>query len=183
MKFLKTNINGCFIIEPKLIEDNRGSFFRTFCEEMFKDNIEGVYFKQMNHSINHLKGTFRGMHYQSPPHAEGKLIRCVKGKVIDFYLDVREGSPTFLHYGKEELSADNKKMIYLCKGIAHGFLTVEDNSELIYHHTESYSKEAERGIRFSDPKLGFELPFPIEVISEKDINYPFLTNNFTGIKI
>ena len=123
------------------------------------------------------------MHYQLPPHSEGKLIRCIKGSVVDFFLDIRKGSDTFLKYDKIELSAENRIMIYLSEGVAHGFMTLEDNTELIYHHTESYHKEADRGIRFNDPKVDIELPFEIKVISEKDQNYPLLSNNFKGIDL
>ena len=183
MQFHKTNIAGCYLIEPEVIEDNRGGFFRSFCKEEFMEHIGDVDFTQMNHSINYKKGTFRGMHYQQKPYAEGKLIRCVKGKVVDFFLDIRKESSTFLQHGKIELSAENRSMIYICKGVAHGFLTLEDNSELIYHHTESYHKEADKGIYYNDPKLDIKLPIRIEVISEKDQNYSLLHNDFKGIEI
>ena len=183
MKFLKTNIEGCFVIEPNLMEDNRGGFFRSFCKEEFHEHVGAVDFAQMNHSINLKKGTFRGLHYQQPPYAEEKLIRCVKGKLIDFFLDIREGSPTFLKYGKIELSTANRKMIYICKGIAHGFITLENNTELLYHHTEKYNKEADRGIRYNDPKVMLKLPIEISVVSDKDLNYPLLTEEFKGIVI
>ena len=183
MKFLETNIKGCFVILPEPIEDDRGVFFRSFCKNEFKEYIGELTFIQMNHSINHKEGTFRGMHYQLPPHSEGKLIRCIKGSIVDFFLDIRQGSDTFLKHDKIELSAENRTMVYLCKGVAHGFMTLEDNTELIYQHTESYHKEADRGIRFNDPKVNVELPFEIKIISEKDQNYPLLSNHFKGIDI
>lgn len=183
MKFLKTNIEGCFVIEPNLIEDDRGGFFRSFCKEEFSGHVGEVDFVQMNHSINLNKGTFRGLHYQQPPYAEEKLIRCVKGKVIDFFLDLREGSPTFLEYSEIELSAENRKMIYICKGIAHGFITLENNTELLYHHTEKYNKEADRGIHYNDPKVILKLPIDVEVISEKDQKYSLLADDFKGIEV
>ena len=183
MKFLKTNIDGCFIVEPNLIEDNRGGFFRSFCKEEFQSYAGEVDFVQMNHSINYKKGTFRGMHYQATPYAEEKLIRCVKGRVLDFFLDLRKDSPTSLKYGQAELSAENRKMVYICKGIAHGFLTLANNTELIYHHTQKYVKEADRGVRYDDPKVSLQLPTEISVVSDKDLNYPLLTEEFKGIVI
>ena len=123
------------------------------------------------------------MHYQLPPYSEGKLVRCIKGRVVDFLLDIRKGSDTFLNYEKVELSSDNRTMIYLCEGVAHGFMTLEDNTELIYHHTMSYHKESDRGIKFNDPRVNIELPFDIKIISEKDQNYPLLSNDFKGIDL
>lgn len=183
MHFHKTEIAGCFIIEPEVFEDERGGFFRTFCENEFKEHIGSINFTQINHSINYKKGTFRGMHYQNAPYCEGKLIRCISGKVVDYFIDLRKGSPTFLKYSVIELSAENKKMIYLCEGIAHGFFTLDNNSELIYHHTTSYQKSAECGIRYNDPMVNIKLPNEISVISYKDRNYPLLTTNFLGIEI
>ena len=183
MKFNETKIRGCFVIEPNLIEDYRGVFFRSYCEDEFKEQIGEINFVQMNHSINYKMGTFRGMHYQKPPYSEEKLIRCVKGKVLDFFLDLRKGSPTFLEYSHVELSEENRNMVFICKGVAHGFLTLSDNSDLIYHHTENYNKEADRGIWFNDPRVQMNIPFDINVISEKDKNYPLLTNEFMGVDI
>jgi len=182
MKFLKTKIQGCYLIHPEVLKDSRGGFFRTFCEDEFKrETGQNIIFKQLNHSINTSKGTFRGMHYQSSPYGEEKLVRCIQGTVIDYFVDLRKNSPTFLQYDQVELSAINKNMIYLCKGIAHGFLTLEVNTELIYHHTESYQKDADRGLKYSDKKINIKLPFDPLVISEKDDNYPTLPINFKGI--
>ena len=184
MKFHKTNIEGCFIIDPDIIEDDRGGFFRVFCKDEFRDHLgEEISFTQINHSINNKKGTFRGMHYQNPPYCEGKLIRCVAGKVVDYFLDLRKGSPTFLKYSEVELSSENNKMIYLCKGVAHGFFTLEDHTALIYHHTESYHKDADRAIRYNDPMVNINLPSDVIVISEKDQSHQLLTNNYRGLEL
>ena len=182
MRFLETHIKGCFVIAPELIEDNRGKFFRSFCEDEFREiTNEQIRFVQMNHSVNHKKGTFRGMHFQKPPYSEGKLIKCIRGSVLDTFLDIRKGSPTFLEYEQIELSEENKKMIYLCKGIAHGFLTLEDNTDLLYHHTEFYNKHADNGIRYDDPVVEISLPVIPSIISNKDQNYSLLTHDFKGI--
>jgi len=121
------------------------------------------------------------MHFQKPPYSEGKLIKCVRGSVLDTFLDIRKGSPTFLEYEQIELSEENKKMIYLCKGIAHGFLTLEDNTDLLYHHTEFYNKHADNGIRYDDPVVEISLPVIPSIISNKDQNYSLLTHDFKGI--
>lgn len=183
MRFDKTKIEGCFSISPDVYEDERGGFYRVFCEEEIKEFAGDIKFVQINHSMNKLKGTFRGLHYQIPPHIEDKLIRCVSGKVIDIFLDLRTDSPTFLQYDFLELSETNRRMVFLCKGIAHGFLTLEDNTQLIYHHTQFYNKESERGVRYDDPQIQLELPVDINVISTKDLQYDLLPNGFNGLEI
>jgi dTDP-4-dehydrorhamnose 3,5-epimerase len=176
-------IPGCFIIHPEPITDDRGWFSRVFCETEFESELGPVKFVQINHSFNSKKGTFRGMHFQQPPFSEGKLIRCIAGKVMDVALDVRKNSSTFLKSLKIELSAENRQIVFLPAGIAHGFQTLEDNSELIYHHTKKYNKESDAGVRFNDPLVNIELPLPISLISEKDRNYPLLSKEFKGIDI
>lgn len=180
MEINPQHIQGVYLIEPKVIADDRGGFFRTFCKkEMVQLKMrESV---QMNHSINHKKGTLRGLHYQLAPHREQKLIRCISGSIFDVFVDLRANSPTFLQWGAVELSAQNKKMVFLDDGIAHGFITLADNTELLYQHSEFYAPQFEAGIRYDDPKLAIEWPLLPEVISERDLNHPNISPNFKGI--
>jgi dTDP-4-dehydrorhamnose 3,5-epimerase len=182
MKFNESPIAGVYIIEPELIEDNRGVFFRTFCKEDFEKINFQKEFVQMNHSLNN-KGVFRGFHYQEAPYTETKLIRCISGKVYDVVIDLRKNSSTFLKNYSVELSKENRKMILIPDGCAHGFLALEDQTELLYHHTNFYNKQADKGIRYDDPVLNINLPFEISCISEKDRSYPLLDKNFKGIEI
>lgn len=181
MNFEETEIKGCYLISPSVFEDDRGEFFRYFCENEFKKEIRDLNFVQFNQSINYKKGTFRGLHYQIPPFCEAKLVRCIRGSIQDFILDIREGSETFLKYLKIDLSEENKKILFICEGVAHGFQTLEDNTQLLYHHTEAFNKDADRGIKYNDPKVNIELALPISQVSEKDLNYPEL-KEFQGIK-
>ncbi len=182
MIFQPTQISGCFVIELQPFSDERGWFSRVFCEHEAEPYLGKLNFVQINHSFNRRKGTFRGMHFQRPPFAEGKLIRCISGAVMDFVLDLRRKSPTFQHFVQLELSSLNRCMVFLPKGTAHGFQTLVDNTELIYHHTSFYTPEADAGIRYDDPMLNLHLPLEITSISEKDKNYPLLPLNFNGIE-
>lgn len=181
MEFIKTDFEGIYIIKPKFFGDNRGWFIRTFSNDLFKENIPNFQsnWVQMNHSFSLEKGTWRGFHFQNNPCSEAKLIRCVNGRVLDFALDLRKDSKTFLKIFSVELSAENKDMIYIPKGIAHGFLTLENNSELIYLHDEYYKPEAESGVRYDDPAISF-LINPI-IISDRDKSHKLLSKNFKGI--
>ena len=184
MQFRETIIKGCFEIKPEIFKDNRGGFFRVFCKDKFKDTLgEEIVFTQINHSINTKKGTFRGMHYQEQPYLDAKLVKCVAGSVLDIFIDIREGSPTFLQHKTLVLTANSKNMVYLCKGIAHGFLTLEDNTELNYYHTECYVPGADKGFNYKDPLLNLKLPLQVQNISQKDANYEMLNKEYKGIKI
>ena len=174
---------GAFVVELNLLEDERGAFTRTFCKDEFKKINHDKEFVQFNHSYNIKAGTLRGMHYQEYPHSEIKLIRCIAGSVYDVIVDIREKSETFLQWFAIELSASNKKMVYVPKGFAHGFLTLEDNTELLYHHTNFYTPSSEKGIRFDDEFLKINWKNEIKCISDKDKNYSLLYTNFKGIKI
>lgn len=181
MKFINTSIAGLHLIQLLKIEDDRGLFARTFCKKEFSQIGFNKDFVQYNHSFNKKKGTIRGMHFQHPPFAETKLIRCVQGVVYDVAVDMRKGSPTFLqHYGVE-LSAENFLSILIPEGFAHGFQTLEDNSSLIYHHTEYYNSIADGGICFDDPAINIQWKLPAVMISEKDKSYEPINNNFKGI--
>ncbi|MEM6453736.1 MAG: dTDP-4-dehydrorhamnose 3,5-epimerase [Acidobacteriota bacterium] len=182
MKIEEGTIAGLFRIVPTPFADDRGSFFRYFCRDTFRSHgIADVDFVQFNHSFNHRRGTLRGMHYQMPPHAEAKFIRCVRGAVYDVFVDLRQGSPSFLRWDAQELSATNHVMVHLPPGIAHGFITLEDDSELLYHHSATYTPEAERGLRYDDPRLAIDWPLAPTVISERDLGHPPLADDFAGL--
>jgi dTDP-4-dehydrorhamnose 3,5-epimerase len=180
MIFEETKLKGAYIISLQLLTDNRGGFARTFCKNEFEQIGHKKEFVQLNHSYNTHKGTIRGMHFQLPPYQEIKLIRCIKGSVLDVIVDLRLDSPTFLQHVSVELSAENKKMIYVPENFAHGFQILEDNCELIYHHTEFYTPQADSGIRFDDPALAINWPLPPVMVSDKDKNYKLIDNNFKG---
>ena len=135
----------------------------------------------MNHSFTTHKGTIRGMHYQAAPYREIKMIRCIAGAVFDVIIDIRRDSPTFLRWFGVELSARNKKMLYIPEGFAHGFQSLADNTELLYHHSEFYTPGSEGGIRYDDEKAAIKWPLPLSVISERDANHPYIDKNFKGI--
>lgn len=182
MIFTETPLKGAYIIETKPFTDDRGLFARTFCKNEFQQIGHTKEFVQFNHSVTTHKGSIRGMHYQLPPFSEIKLIRCIRGKVLDVIIDIRQGSPTFLKHFGIELSEENHLSLYIPEGFAHGFQTLEDNAQLIYHHTSFYQPGYEGGIRFSDPAVGINWPLQVTRTSEKDSNYEFL-NNFNGIKL
>ena len=181
MIFTETSIPDSFIIEMKKNGDDRGWFSRTFCKEEFKLINHHAEWVQMNHSFTKQKGTIRGMHYQNQPHTEIKLIRCIAGAVYDVIIDVRKNSSTFLKWFGVELSAQNGKMIYVPQGFAHGFQTLSDNVELIYHHSSFYIPNVEGGIKYDDPTIKINWPLELTNISERDKKHDLLTENFTGI--
>jgi dTDP-4-dehydrorhamnose 3,5-epimerase len=180
MIFEELPLKGAYVISLNLLSDNRGSFARTFCKKEFEKIGHSKEFVQMNHSYNTHKGTIRGMHFQKAPHQEIKLIRCVKGAVVDVIVDLRKDSPTFLKHAMVELSAENKKMIYVPENFAHGFQTLEDHSELIYHHTEFYTPDADAGICYNDPALQIQWPLPPVMVSDKDKSYNLIDSTFKG---
>ncbi len=181
MKFHTTPLQDAYIVELTPFKDERGAFARTFCLKEFAEIGHTKPFMQMNHSMNTQKGTLRGMHFQRQPHREIKLIRCIAGAVYDVIIDLRKDSPTFLQHFGVELSKENGLMIYVPEGFAHGFQTLADNSELLYHHTEFYTPTAEGGVRFDDPLLNIEWKLPPVNLSQKDQLYPLLTKEFEGI--
>jgi dTDP-4-dehydrorhamnose 3,5-epimerase len=183
MEFIASSIENLYTIHVKKLEDERGLFARTFCKKEFKQIGFDEEFVQFNHSYNKTKGTLRGMHFQYPPYAEVKLIRCVQGAVFDVVVDLRTDSPTFLKYFSVELSAKNMTSILIPKGFAHGFQTLEDNTALIYHHTQYYTPEADAGLRFDDAAIGIQWKMPVITVSEKDKSYKLIDNNFKGMAI
>ena len=183
MRFAPLPLAGAWTITAELRPDERGAFARTFCQDEFAAHgLETVY-PQSNQSWNLKKGTMRGMHYQHPPHAEVKYIRCLRGAVLDVIVDIRTGSPTFLQNMGVELSADNHVGIYVPGGFAHGFITLVDNTELAYMHTARYAPGAEGGLRWDDPALGIEWPIAPVVMSEKDEVYGWIEEGFVGILV
>lgn len=183
MKFVEAPLDGAYVIELEPFEDERGLFARTFCQNEFAAIGFHKQIVQINHSVTRQKGAIRGMHYQLQPACETKIIRCVQGKVFDVMVDIRAGSPTFMQWHGVELSKDNLRMVYIPDGFAHGFQSFTDNAELIYHHSDFYSPEHERGLRFDDHALAINWPLPVSVISPKDQSYPLIDNNFKGIEI
>jgi dTDP-4-dehydrorhamnose 3,5-epimerase len=183
MKLIQTHLKGAYVIELEPFRDERGFFARTYCKNEFSAIGHQKEFVQFNHSMTAFKGTIRGMHYQVPPSAETKLIRCIRGKVFDVIIDIREDSPTFLQHLQITLSQENLKMIYVPEGFAHGFQTIADNSEMIYHHTAYYNPANERGLRYNDPAFGITWPLDPVNVTEKDRNYPLVNHKFKGIRI
>jgi dTDP-4-dehydrorhamnose 3,5-epimerase len=181
MIFIQTPLQGAYYVDVEPFSDQRGLFARTFCKKEFEAIGHDKEFVQFNHSRNTFKGTIRGLHYQNPPYAEIKYIRCIQGAVYDVLVDIRKNSPTFLQYFGIELSAKNMRSIYIPEGFAHGFQTLEDNTELIYHHTAFYTPGMENGLNFDDSVLGINWPIPPTVISEKDLAHPPIDSEFTGI--
>lgn len=181
MKFIPTSLNGLYVMELQPISDSRGWLARTFCKNEFEKIGHSKEWVQMNHTYTAKKGTVRGMHYQLPPHEEIKMVRCIAGIVYDVVIDIRRESATFLKWIGVELSAANKKMIYIPEGFAHGFQTLSDNCELVYSHSSFYAPGAEAGIRYNDPEINIQWPLPVTDISERDLSHSFLDQNFRGI--
>lgn len=162
MNIIETKIHGLLIIEPKVFSDERGWFMESFNEQQFAQAFQEIglsapKFVQDNHSLSH-KGVLRGLHFQKPPFAQGKLVRVVQGKVWDVAVDIRKNSPTFGQWVGEELSADNHKQLWIPPGFAHGFITLSDTAEFLYKTTDYYSPEHERAIRWDDPQLAIAWP-------------------------
>lgn len=172
MIFIETTIKGAFIIEPAKLEDERGFFARTSCEREFGAHGLEHSFVQCSLSFNARQGTLRGMHYQIAPHAEVKLVRCTMGSILDVILDLRVGSPTFKKWTVTQLSAQNRSMHYVPKGCAHGFQTLEDDTEVFYQISEFYHPECARGVRWDDPAFGIQWPDAARILSTKDRQYP-----------
>lgn len=181
MIFSQTKLLGSYLIDLKPFSDERGWFARYYCENEFSEIGHTKEWVQMNHSVSYKKGTLRGMHFQVQPFSEIKMVRCIAGIVFDVIVDLRKGSSTFLQWFGAELSAENKTMIYIPEGFAHGFQCLSENCELLYHHTAIYNLEAEAGIKYNDPKINIEWPLPVTVISDRDNSHPFLNEDFKGI--
>jgi dTDP-4-dehydrorhamnose 3,5-epimerase len=181
MKSIATKIAGVHVIETTSLTDQRGSFTRMFCARELEPILKGQDIAQVNHSKNIKAGTVRGLHFQRPPHAEKKFVRCIRGRIWDVALDLRAGSPTFLKWHAEELREDNQKMLLIPEGCAHGVQALEDGSEFLYFNTQFYAPESEGGIRYSDPACAVKWPLPVTVTSQKDSSFPLLGADFRGL--
>lgn len=178
MHFKETPLPGSYLISLEKRGDERGFFARLFCAQEFALHGLENHFLQANNSLTVPKGTLRGLHYQLEPMAETKLVRCVRGSLYDVILDLRPSSPTFGHSFGAELSEENRLMMYVPKGFAHGFLTLTDNAELLYFVSQCYSKELERGIRWNDPRFNISWPEKPKLVSERDQNHPYFEASY-----
>lgn len=176
MLFNETEIPGTFIVDLEPREDERGFFARAWCRREFEEQGLSGRLVQCNISFNHRSGTLRGLHYQAPPSEEAKLVRCTRGAVFDVIVDLRQDSPTFKSWAGIELTAENRRALYVPEGFAHGYQTLVDATETLYQVSEFYSPEAERGVRWDDPAFGIVWPIAgTRIISEKDRSWPDFT--------
>lgn len=171
MRFTETPLPGAFLVEIEPLEDDRGFFARSFCVREFEAHGLDPYIAQCNVSHNLRRGTLRGMHYQAYPAAEAKLVRCTRGSVYDVIIDLRPESPTYCKWQSFELSVANARALYVPEGFAHGFQTLEDDSDVLYQMSEYYAPECARGVRWDDPAFGVRWPVERPIISEKDRVY------------
>ncbi len=180
MRFTQTALPGAYFIDPAPHGDDRGFFARILCvDELATHGLE-MDIVQVNISYSAEVGTIRGLHYQMSPHAEAKMIRCTRGAIFDVMVDMRPDSPTYRQWVGTTCSADNRRLVYVPKGCAHGFITLTDHAEVMYPVTARYTPSAERGIRYDDPALAIEWPVPVRVVSDKDQAWPLLTPNATA---
>jgi dTDP-4-dehydrorhamnose 3,5-epimerase len=175
MEVIKTKINGVYIIEPRIFNDARGYFFESFSQREFDEKIGHVEFVQDNESKSSY-GVMRGLHFQRPPFTQSKLVRCVKGAVLDVAVDIRKGSPTYGEHVAVELTEDNHRQFFIPKGFAHGFAVLSDVAVFQYKCDEFYHPEADGGISITDGSLGIDWRIPVEkaILSEKDTKHPLL---------
>ncbi len=173
MLFHPTELSGAWLIEPELISDERGSFARTWCAREFEERGLNPRLVQCNISVNRLRGTLRGMHFQREPHSEAKLVRCTRGAIYDVIVDLRLDSPTCRRWSAFELSADNHRQLYIPEGFAHGFQTLTDDSEVFYQMSQVLHPESATGVRWDDPAFGIRWPVvERRILSPRDASYP-----------
>lgn len=183
MRFTETTLAGVYVVEVEPIADERGFFGRLFCEREFAERGLEHAFAQANVGVSLRRRTLRGMHLQRDPHAEAKLVRCTRGKLFDAVVDLREGSPSRLAWFGLELEADGITMLYVPPGCAHGYLTLVDDTELVYSTSEAYAPDAATGYHHADPAFGIEWPEPVEVISAQDDAWPLLGQADRGSRL
>jgi dTDP-4-dehydrorhamnose 3,5-epimerase len=183
MKIIETKFDNAFLIEPKLVEDNRGRFSRLFSVDDLKEHGIDFNIAQTNYSISRYKGIIRGMHYQAQPSAEIKLFKCLSGRVFDVIIDIRRGSPTFLEWQGVELDKFSNLMVYVPRGFAHGVQALEPETEILYFSSNPYSAENEGQIRWNDPRIGVHWPIDTPILSQKDSDAPLLDQDFRGIEV
>jgi dTDP-4-dehydrorhamnose 3,5-epimerase len=172
MIFMETNLKSSFLIELELRADERGFFARTWCQREFEAHGLQTRWVQCNISFNKKKGTLRGMHYQVAPYAEAKLVSCTRGAIYDVIIDLRYDSPTFKQWQGVNLTADNRQMLFIPEGFAHGFQTLDDDTEVFYQMSEFYAPDYAKGVRWDDPAFGIPWPIDERIISERDRSYP-----------
>ena len=179
----ETQIDGLNVIERHSISDTRGFFERMFCHEILGQFLRGKSVRQINRSFTKKKGTVRGMHFQYPPHAETKIVTCLKGEVCDVAVDLRKGSPTFLDYNMVVLTDENQLSHLIPEGFAHGFQTLTSDCEMLYLHTTDYAAKFEGALNAADPRLAIKWPRPFAECSERDLNHAMLTDKFQGVDL
>ncbi len=172
MIFRETGLPGAFVMELERCEDERGFFARTYCQREFQDHGVDLTFVQCNIAVNAKRGTLRGMHYQVAPHGTTKLVRCTGGSIYDVIIDLRPESETFRKHFAVVLTAENRNMVYVPPGFAHGYQTLEDETEVFYQMSEFYDPESERGMRWDDPSFGISWPLEVTVMSTRDRGCP-----------
>lgn len=168
MKFTETCLSGSFIVDMERISDSRGFFGRAFCQKEFEAHGLKTVVAQANFASTKSKGTLRGLHFQFPPAAETKLVRCTRGAILDLIVDLRPESPTYLQHVGVELSADNQRALYVPERFAHGYQTLCDGTDMLYQTSEFYTPGCESGLLYCDPVLGLKWPLPVAVVSDKD---------------
>jgi dTDP-4-dehydrorhamnose 3,5-epimerase len=173
--FTPTNIHGVVLLDPERIEDERGFFARGWCQTEFAAHGIDLHLVQTNLSFNKRQGTLRGLHYQKPPHEETKIVQCTRGAIYDVALDLRRDSPTFKQWAGATLTADNRRMLVVPPGCAHGYLTLEDNSEVLYQMSAYYAPSHAAGVRWNDPAFDIRWPGNVMVINGRDRDYPDFT--------
>lgn len=178
---LAAPIAGLHILQRKPIGDSRGYLERLFCADELQALIPGRRIEQVNRTLTASRGTVRGLHFQHPPHTETKFVHCLRGEVFDVAVDLRRGSPTFLKWHAEVLSAGNHKTFVIPEGFAHGFQTLTDDCEMLYFHTAAYSQEAEGGLNAQDPRLAIRWSLPVAGLSPRDAAHPLLEANYAGV--
>jgi dTDP-4-dehydrorhamnose 3,5-epimerase len=179
--FIETPLACLYTVRRKYSRDERGFFARLFCAEEFREIGLNSSLAQINHTFTRSRGSVRGLHFQHPPHAETKVVTCIRGEILDVAVDIRKDSPTFLQWHKEVLSPENQTSLCIPGGFAHGFQTLTDDCELLYLHTASYEPDAEGALNVQDPALSIDWPVEISEMSERDRNHPMLDRNFAGI--
>jgi len=172
MIFTETKLGGVYVIEPEPLTDERGYFSRIFCKKEFQEKGIRFSIEQVNRSVTEKKGVIRGMHFQSAPMAEAKIIQCTKGAIYDVAIDLREESPTFKQWIAVELTAENKKMLFIPEGLAHGCQSLVENCEVLYFMSEYYEPKCSKGVLWNDPLFGIDWPIENPMLSEKDKNWP-----------
>lgn len=178
-----TEFAGLKVLKRKPIGDSRGYLERLYCADDLSAFLTGKMIVQVNRTLTSKRGVVRGMHYQVPPHAEIKIVSCLRGEVFDVVVDLRNGSPTFMRWHAEILSAENLSTLLVPEGFAHGFQTLSENCELLYFHTAAYSPDSERGLNPRDEKLSIAWPMEISEMSNRDQGHPLITPNFHAISI